>query len=259
MQIPVIRGIIDRRMLVNYRVDPSVLAELLPAPFRPRVVGGVGLVGICLIRLKNIRPTFWPAALGVSSENAAHRMAVEWDDQGTVRQGVYIPRRDTSSWLNVLAGGRLFPGIHHHAGFTVNESDDRLEVAFRSDDDAASVFVRARRADRLPASSVFGSLAEASAFFRNGAVGYSTTADPARFDGLELRCCKWEIEPLAVDEVRSSFFDDASLFPKWSIEFDSALLMRGIEHQWHPKAELCCFALGSPRSQTTSLALPAGA
>jgi len=38
MQIPVIRGLIDRRILVNYRVDPDVLARFLPPPFRPLLV-----------------------------------------------------------------------------------------------------------------------------------------------------------------------------------------------------------------------------
>src|SRR4051812_7364954 len=82
MQIPVIRGVIDRRILVNYQVDLAVLARLLPAPFRPKVVHGVGMVGICLIRLKKVRPTFLPGWLGIASENAAHRTAVEWDENG---------------------------------------------------------------------------------------------------------------------------------------------------------------------------------
>src|SRR4051794_8316172 len=104
MKIPVIRGVIDRRILVNYHVDPKVLAPLLPPPFRPKVVQGVGMVGICLIRLKKVRPTFLPSWLGIASENAAHRTAGEWDD-GTAREGVYVRRRDTSSRLNALAGG----------------------------------------------------------------------------------------------------------------------------------------------------------
>src|SRR5262245_5166815 len=83
MRIPVIRGIIERRILVNYRVDPAVLAKLLPAPFRPKLVRGHGMAGICLIRLGGIRPTFWPKGLGgIRSENAAHRTAVVWDDAG---------------------------------------------------------------------------------------------------------------------------------------------------------------------------------
>ena len=110
MKIPVTRGVIDRRILVNYRVDPSVLAPLLPAPFRPKVVHGYAMVGICLIRLKKIRPALLPAWLGISSENAAHRTAVEWDEGGVVREGVYVRRRDTDSWLN--SGGRsAFPWV----------------------------------------------------------------------------------------------------------------------------------------------------
>src|SRR5688572_22191214 len=104
MKIPVLRGLIERRILVNYRVDPGVLAPLLPAPFRPRLVGGFGMAGICLIRLRGVRPRLFPSWLGISSENAAHRVAVEWDEGGVVREGVYVRRRDTDSRLNALAG-----------------------------------------------------------------------------------------------------------------------------------------------------------
>jgi hypothetical protein len=238
MKIPVIRGVIDRRILVNYHVDPAVVAPLLPSPFRPKVVHGVGLAGICLIRLRQVRPAFLPPWLGISSENAAHRVAVEWDEDGAVREGVYIPRRDTDSRLNAWAGGRLFPGTHHHAKFTVEEGDDRYHVALRSDDGLTRVEVRGRRAAALPASSVFGSADEASAFFRAGSLGYSATAQPSRFEGLELRCLTWRAEPLAVEAVRSSFFEDESLFPRGSIGFDCALLMRGIEHEWHGRPDL---------------------
>jgi hypothetical protein len=90
MQIPIIRGIIDRRILVNFRVDPDVLARLLPAPFRPKLVNGAGMAGVCLIRLKDIRPRFLPSFLGISSENAAHRIAVEWDQEGKIGEGAIV-------------------------------------------------------------------------------------------------------------------------------------------------------------------------
>ena len=144
MRIPALHGVIDRRILVNYRVNPDVLQAVLPPPFHPKLVRGVAIAGICLIRLRGIRPTFVPSWLGISSENAAHRMAVEWQDAtGRHREGVYIPRRDTSSRLNSLAGGRLFPGVHHHARFTVHETADRFEIALRSDDDGMHLKVRA--------------------------------------------------------------------------------------------------------------------
>lgn len=248
MKIPVVRGVIDRRLLVNYRVDPDVLAATLPAPFRPKLHRGSGLVGICLIRLRGLRPRFLPRWLGIGSENAAHRTAVEWDDGGGVREGVYIRRRDTSSWLTTVAGGRLFPGLHSHAAFTVRETATHFEVALRSDDGATDLAVAGDVAADLPGTSVFGSVAEASAFFRAGALGYSATRDPRRFQGLELRCRDWRVEPLAVSAVRSSFFDDRAVFPAGSIEFDCALLMRGIEHEWHGQSDLCGGAVpaGSP-------------
>ncbi len=37
LTLPVVRATLERRILVNYRVDPEALQPLLPAPFRPPV------------------------------------------------------------------------------------------------------------------------------------------------------------------------------------------------------------------------------
>ena len=216
------------------------MARILPAPFRPKLTNGVAIGGICLIRLKAIRPRFIPLPWGIGSENAAHRIAVEWDVDGESQEGVYIPRRDTDSRLNTWAGGTLFPGIHHHAMFTVNESVDHCSVVMRSDDGDTRVSVSGTVTDQLPSSSVFSTVAEASEFFENGSLGYSLTQNTGRFDGLELRCENWQVEPLEIDRVESSYFENLSLFPRGSVGFDCALLMRGIRHEWHGRNDLCC-------------------
>lgn len=239
MRIPVIRGIIDRRLLVNYHVDPDVMADVLPAPFKPKLVHGYAIGGICLIRLKKVRPKFLPIPFGIGSENAAHRIAVEWLDNGVMREGVYIPRRDTDSWLNTLAGGRVFPGRHHAATFTVHEISDEFSVSLLSHDDETRLHVSGHVGSDLPASSVFSSLASASAFFEAGSLGYSATSEDGQYDGLELRCTNWNVEPLDVEAVQSTFFDDQTRFPAGSTEFDCALLMRGIDHEWHSREALC--------------------
>lgn len=240
MRIPIVRGIIERRILANYRVDPARIAAVLPPPFRPQIVNGYAIGGICLIRLKQVRPKFLPFPCGIGSENAAHRIAVEWDANGETQHGVYIPRRDTSSWLNSLAGGRIFPGLHHHARFTVAESDDCFSVTMNSDDGSASVHVSGRVAPELPAGSVFRSLHEASDFFARGSLGYSHTATRGRYDGLELHCRNWQVQSLDVDAIQSSYFEDAARFPAGSVHFDCALLMRNIVHEWHGRPDLCC-------------------
>src|SRR4051794_8558964 len=100
-------GEIERRLLVNYRVDPAALAGLLPTGLRPQLVDGQAAAGICLIRLGSLRPKGLPAWVGITTENAAHRIAVEWDDKDGTRTGVFIPRRDSDSRLTVLLGGRV--------------------------------------------------------------------------------------------------------------------------------------------------------
>jgi len=238
MQVPVMAGVIARRVLVNYRVAPDVLARLLPPPFRPQLVGEWGVAGICLIGLRAVRPRGLPAAVGLASENAAHRVAVEWDERGATRRGVYIPRRDTSSRVNAAVGGRLFPGVHHRACFTVHESADRVAVSLVSDDGRTRVAVEGRVSAALPADSVFGSLPAASAFFEHGALGYSAGRTPGVYDGLELRTTAWRVAPLTVERVASSFFEDPEAFPAGSAAFDCALLMRDVAHEWHARGAL---------------------
>lgn len=235
MKFPAIAGTIDRRILINYNVDPEVVSRFLPKPFLPKLYEGRAIVGICLIRLKRIRPKGLPAFVGVSSENGAHRIAVEWNENGRLKEGVFIPRRDTSSRLNYLAGGRVFPGVHHLARFNVQESDGLYRIAFDSAD-GTSLLINARDTTLWNQDSVFPGLDAASLFMEKGSCGYSPGRDADRFEGLELRTFQWRVSPLGVSEVRSSFFDDRSIFPEGSVRFDCALLMSHIEHEWRSAA-----------------------
>ncbi|MFP6614064.1 MAG: hypothetical protein VB835_17265, partial [Pirellulales bacterium] len=106
-----------------------------------------------------------------------------------------------------------------------------------SDDDDTHVAVEGHLTTELPAGSVFGSIQDASNFFRCGALGYSATAASGTYDGLELRTANWNVESLAVDRVESSFFADSRLFPTGSVDFDCALLMRNIKHEWYRRPQ----------------------
>ena len=54
MKIPEIKGKVDRRILINYQVDKDALENYL------------WIAGICLIRLKEIRPKGLPKQIGIS-------------------------------------------------------------------------------------------------------------------------------------------------------------------------------------------------
>lgn len=238
MRAPRLASVIERRLLVNYRVDPDTVARLLPDGLRPQLVRGHAVAGICLLRLGSVRPVWAPAAAGLRSENAAHRISVERDGPDGVESGVYIPRRDTASPVNRWAGGRVFPGEHGRADFTVRETGDTVRVAFATRDGSTEVDVTAEVTDSLEGSLLFSGLEEASAFFRDGSEGWSATRSGRSLDGMRLETDAWRVEPARITSARSSFFDDPERFPPGTAELDSVLVMRDVPVRWQPLPEL---------------------
>ena len=234
MKLPTIHGFIDRRILINFTADPKDVEKIIPSPFRPKIYKGKAIVGIYLIRLKNIKPKGLPDFFGISSENGAHRIAVEWDENGQVKEGVFIPRRDTSLRFNVIVGGRLFPGKHHLAKFNVRETNENYHVDFTSLD-KTQISIDATAVKTFDVHSIFETLENVSDFFEKGAVGYSPNGK--KFDGLKLETYNWEVKPLNVSKIKSSFFENETFFPKGSVKFDNALLMTHVEHEWHSVAD----------------------
>ena len=224
---PTLAATIERRLLVNYRVDPAVAQRLLPEGLRPQLVDGSAVAGICLLRLGDLRPSWFVPRIGWGAENAAHRFAVEWDGADGVHTGVYIPERHTASRLAVLAGGRVFPGRHRLARFVSEESPERIRLTL--DSPATTV-----RADVRPttawSSSLFPTLASASAFFQSGSVGWSPALDGRSFQGIRLATDAWSVSAAEPVRVESSFFDS---LPAGSAVLDDVLLMRDVPVTWN--------------------------
>jgi hypothetical protein len=225
---PPLVGTIERRLLVNYRVDPVVAAGWLPSPLRPRLVRGHAVAGLCLLRLGDLRPPGVPARLGLTSENVAHRVAVEWDSPHGVADGVFISRRDTTSWASVAFGGRLFPGDHHRARFSVHEDGSRLSIAYAAADGATGATVHARTGGPW-GSELFDDLAAAASFFRSGCDGYSPTRSGPGLQGLRLHSVAWDPVPVTVESASSRMLDG---LPAGAAELDCALLLRDLPVRW---------------------------
>jgi hypothetical protein len=237
MYIPTMTATVERRLLVNYRVDADLIASMLPAPFRPRLAAGAAVARICLIRLGQLRPAGLPAAAGIRTENSAYRIAVDWDTPaGDTHAGVYIPTRHTSSRLTAILGGRLFPGLHQHARFHIHETEHQLRLAFTAtntpDNTLDTLDVTARLTEDWPGSALFTDLDHASQFFRDGPAGYSTTNHPHRLDGVELRTTAWHVTPAQITHITSTHFDNPRTFPPGTAQLDTALVMQNIPVTW---------------------------
>lgn len=225
-------GVVRRRLLVNFRAPADAVAAGLPDPMRPKLHRGDAVVGVCLIRLERLRPALVPLPIGVAAEYAAHRVAVEWDaPDGSVQQGVFIPRRDSAAWMHriglpVLSPVRLFP-----ARFDVEDDGARVRVAVDSEDGQVRARFAGGRAAGLPDTSGFASLGEASRFFEEGERGYSPSADEG-LDGVALQAGSWKVEPLATTEATSTYFERGMGIRARDLRFDCALAMRDTPHRW---------------------------
>lgn len=239
-RVPAIKGIIARRILINYRIDPVVLQKLLPAPFSPQIHDGMAIAGVCLIRLEKIRPACLPLPFGLSSENSAFRFAVIWKENGIRHEGVYIPKRLSSSLLNRVAGGRVFAGVHERATFKVSETDSSYSINIAAKDTDGNIKYRGDVCQEIPSGSIFSNLEDVSIFFENGSCGYSPTKSSDVLEGLELRVPDWKMQALATQVVECNYFDNTDRFPSGSTEFDNALLMLNIEHEWHSLGAIKC-------------------
>jgi len=217
-----VRAQLRRRLLISYRVDPAVAAALLPDGFRPQLVDGSAVAGVCVLGLEDIRPRWVRRRIGLRSENAAHRIAVEWDGPDGVESGVFIFERHSSAWHPVLFGGRLFPGVHRRARFRLAESQDRFALTMAAGVHSLDADVEV---GGEWSSTLFPSIEVASAFYRSGRVGWSLARDGQSVEPVALAADRWRVEAARLHRLRSSFFD---ALPEGAAVFDSVVVMRDL-------------------------------
>jgi hypothetical protein len=253
--LPVLQGLIGRRVLLNFRADPEAVQKLLPKPFQVETFQGYALVGICLIRLEQIRPRGFPRWLGMASENMAHRVAVRYPSNGAMSSGVLVWRRETDQKLVQKFGGRLFPGVHHAARFVVHENEDGITMDVQSADGNSDVSFSAKYSHKWRSGSVFPTLDEASEFFRHGDCGFSCSLQGDSVEGMQLRIFTWSPMVLEVGLSKCSFYSDTLRFPPGSVEFDCGLMLRAVPHEWHGIADVPRLETGAARPHASIASL----
>jgi hypothetical protein len=233
--LPKLTGTIRRRLLINFRADPVVAQRLIPQPLKVLAHKNAAIVGVCLIRLEHIRPKGFPELIGISSENMAHRIAVTYkDEHGADKEAVYIWKRHSDQPLNIVLGGRLFPGIHSPAKFAVEDDGVATNLTVDTEHHLADVRVAATgiQKDSDFKSESFSTFEEARDFFARGSCGFSCATDDKTLQGMQLITKEWLASPLQISTAESAFFHDTSKWPEGSVEIDCGLIMRNIEHEW---------------------------
>ncbi len=227
-----LRAQVRHRLLLSYRVEPSVAQGFVPAPLRPQLVEGFAVAGVCVIALENVRPGWVRPALGLRTTNVAHRIAVEWDEDGRVLSGVYVPHRHSSGAIPALLGGIVFPGAQTRAHVSIEASSERLRATLRHADETMDATVTP---SRQFSSALFPTAEAASEFHRRGVTGWSPRRNGRGLESVRLTSEAWSARGARIEEVRSTFFDR---LPAGSAVPDSALVMSDVPFLWRSGADL---------------------
>jgi uncharacterized protein YqjF (DUF2071 family) len=213
-------GRIERRILLDHAVEPALVAPHLPPGLEPRLLDGAAVVGVCLIRLVDLRPDGLPAVLGRTVEAAAHRISVIGPGG---EPGVFVPRRDTSSWAAVVAGGRVWPGVHGRARFAVARTSTSLRIgATCRDGTTIGVTVDLDGRD----GTTLADPGTVSAFHAVERTAWSPDRR-GRLEAAVLECVPWRARPIGVTAARSSWIDGVGPY-----RLAGALLMEGVAARW---------------------------
>lgn len=221
-------GVCQRRISLNWCIDPELARRVLPDLFRPALFDGKCIVGIDILKLVEMRPLGFPALINVSMQNATPRIAVEWEEGGGTVTGTYVPFRWSATQLNkVLSSARLFPAKFEHAYFQFEETSGQFRVSVIAG--KYELHFEASETDNVEVKSILGSFQEVSNFHRDAKISYTPASETGTFDGLYLKTPAWRSMPLNMKSLSFNYVE--KLFP--GAEFDSALLMRNVKHEWH--------------------------
>jgi hypothetical protein len=210
---------------------------------------GEAIFGLCWIRLESVRLSGWPRWSGLSMDNLAHRIAVEWTEAGQVRTGVYIFRRETSLGLAAWSSGRVVPGAMRLAMFNSEESPDTWNLELRTPRSEADVDLAARISDGVSSDSVFGSMEGLQSFLEAGAIGWSENRRGDRIEAVHMAMDRFRVRPLEVGRLHCRWFDRQLANRRWHV--DSAVLMEPTGVRW---SEVGSFAVGKRQPSTPRIA-----
>ncbi|NQZ58950.1 MAG: DUF2071 domain-containing protein [Lentisphaeraceae bacterium] len=220
------RDNIQKQILINYRINPDALNSFLPESLQPYILKKWAHVGICLLSSKSINIEWLPHWIHNNSWNVAHYFIVSKDGN----PACYIPRNDTSSYLNLLTGTRIFAGSTKMAEIEVSDDQHQLNIQVKSKDKKISIDYHGIRCQNLPSSSVFTNLREATEFFNHEKCQYSHKLKSYSSKGPSTTDQDWSVSALSTSTCFSTLFEN--IFPAGSYEFDHAICMENTRTDW---------------------------
>jgi len=216
--------------LVNFGMEPDLLASLLPSPITPDVHNNEAFLSIVISDLRDMRPTFLPKGLGFNFAQIVYRAIVTCNGE----RGVHFLRSDADNRIMCLTGN-LFSFFHfNHAKISYFRNQDQHCIDVKTRDGVADISAEygiQKSTNETPASSVFSSLEDAKHFFAELYVAFSTL--PGYTTAVRIDRTNWDVSFVSDKKATYSFMNGSSYFPKGSTRLDSIFYVEDLFYHWH--------------------------
>lgn len=170
-----LNGVVTRRFLISYPVQPAVLSAFLPPHAELSTWQGLAWVSACFVNIRHMRPSLVPSPVGMEFNYLVHRTRARVPYPDGVRRESVLVLEANINRRAVAAIGQRLPGVRFHArDIKLLEAPDSWSVQMRADDGALlyqADIAKSSIADELPAGSRFPDLATADKFLLNVSYG----------------------------------------------------------------------------------------
>lgn len=203
-------GVVRRRFLISYPVQPSLLAQFVPPGGELSLYNGMAWVSACFVDLADMRPSFVPRGLGSQFLYLIHRTRARLPyPDGELRESVLVLEPNMNKPL-LARLGRASTGVNFRVrdfafeetvgGWTLRMSDGNT-VLFEAG------IARTSICDRLPEQSKFEDVKAADDFLLGVAYGGEWNHDSGRLRLLAETHEPWKTYVGACETKRYAFLE----------------------------------------------------
>jgi len=222
--------------LVNFDIEPRVLAKALPSPLRPATYEDRAWLSIVIARMERMRPVFIPRALGITYNQIVYRAVV--DCQG--RRGVHFLRSDADNPLMAAFGNAMSFFRFHRSEVSIRRLGSEIAVDVRSQGGTADIHARfdlARRDESLPSTSRFRDLNEAKNRLVQLFDAYHPSSGRRTIDVVSIDRSDWVLS-VVPNTGTYRYMEASTAFPAGSAHLDSIFYVQDLRYRWHRLATI---------------------
>lgn len=221
-------------LVLTYAFPAAVLEPLLPKGLVLDLFRGHAFLAIALVQTEQLRPSFFPAAMGRDFFLSGYRIFTRLDSPSHSKRGLRILRSDTNRKGMVWAGNLL---THYNYGLCqadLEECGHEIHWAIRTPRSEADLEVTASLTEgpaALPCQSPFATLAEARRFAGPLPYTFDYEKETDSIIGICATRQKWDPQPVKVDVLRNTFLNQEP-FCRATPVLANAFYVRDVPYHW---------------------------